>query len=150
MGEPMREFLDSAKWARLKVTRLSRKVAELTTQVEHMTANYSGMPKGSGGDATAAWTTLAQLRSDYEAELVEAERAEKEVLDFVNTMDRPIHREILALRYCENLSWPRVVEAMQAAGYYYSDRQIFRIHGDALNEAREKWRMKNNEERRCS
>ena len=150
MGEPMREFLDSAKWARLKASRLRRKVAELTTQVEHMTANYSGMPKGSGGDATAAWTTLAQLRSDYEAEIVRAERVEKEVLDFISTLDRPVHREILALRYCENLSWPKVMEGMQAAGHYYSERQVYRLHGTALNEAREKWRTRNNEERRCS
>ncbi|MBP5462191.1 MAG: hypothetical protein J6Y20_08720 [Lachnospiraceae bacterium] len=138
--EPVREFLESAKWAHAKAARLSRKIEQLTTQVEHITPSYSGMPGGGSTDVSASWAALAQLRSEYMEEIVLAERREKEVSDFINSLPIPEHRAVLLFRYCDGLRWPSVIEAMQGAGYYYSDRQVFRLHGRALSSAREKWR----------
>lgn len=146
--DSVREFLESAKWAHAKAARLSRKIVQLTTQVEHITPSYSGMPSGGNGDSSAAWAALAQLRSEYMLEKVRAEQQEKAVADFVESLPTPEHREVLALRYCEGLRWPEVIEAMKVDGYYYSDRYVFKMHGRALNEAREKWKELNYEQTR--
>lgn len=146
--DSVREFLESAKWAHMKAARLSRKIEQLTTQVEHITPSYSGMPGGGGSDPSSAWAALAQLRSEYQEELAKAEAQEKAVADFVEAMPTPVYREILMLRYCEGLRWPLVGQAMEKSGCYYSDRHIFKLHGRALQEAREIWKEKENEQTR--
>lgn len=142
--DQVREFLESAKWARAKASRLARKIAQLTTQVEHITPGYSGMPSGGGSaDVSAPWVALAQLREDYLNEKLKAEQREKEVSDFVDSLPTPASREILQLKYCLGLRWPEVVEQLQNTGLCYSERQVYRLHGKALNEAREKWKENN-------
>ena len=146
--DSVREFLESAKWAHAKAARISRKIEQLTTQVEHITPSYSGMPGGGSADVSAAWVTLAQLRSDYEDELARAEAQEKSVADFIESMPTPLYRELLHYRYCLGLRWPAVIEALQSTGSYYSDRHVFKLHGRALNEARQIWKEKENEQTR--
>ena len=68
--------------------------------------------------------------------------------DFIELCRVPEHREVLHLRYCERLRRPEVLKRMIDDRYCYSDRQIFRIHGRALNEAREIWKEKSYEESR--
>ncbi len=148
--DEVREFLESAKWAHAKAARLSRKVAELEAQVTRITPVYTDMPKGSGGDSTNAWIALAELKSLYAEELSWAEQREKDVFDFVESLPTPECREVLYHRYCAGLRWPDVMHAMRGSGYYYTDRQIFRIHGRALSEARAKWKENKNEASRDS
>ena len=145
MSDPVREFLDSAKDAHARAQMLSRKVAELTAQVERITPSYSGMPSGGGGDSSSAWVALAQLRSSYLEEKIKAETLEKSVSDFIETLPTPENRVVLHLKYCERLRWPEVMKGMREAGYYFSDRHIYRIHGNALDEARERWKEIHNE-----
>lgn len=142
MRDEVLEFLESAKAYHAKAARLARKVVQLTTQVEHITPSYSGMPSSGGKDCSAAWAALAELRADYLYQMVSAERREKEVADFIESLPTPEYQEILRLRYCEGLRWPMVVERMGSDGYYYSDRHVFALHGHALNEARKIWREK--------
>lgn len=139
----VREFLESAKWARAKAARLSLKIAQLTAQVEHITPSYSGMPGGGSTDVSAAWTSLVQLREDYLIQKARAEQREKAVSDFVDSLPSPESREILQLRYCLGLSWPEVITQLERSGLYYSERHMYRLHGKALNEAREKWKENN-------
>lgn len=146
--DSVREFLESAKFAHARAARLSDKIARLTAQVERITPSYSGMPGGGSADHTAAWTALAQLKSEYEEQLVMAEQREKAVADFIDSLPTPECREVLVLRYCDCLRWPEVMDCMEDAGYSYSDRQVFRLHGRALNEAREKWKEIQNEQTR--
>ena len=144
--DSVREFLESAKWAHAKAVRLSRKIEQLKTQVEHVTPSYSGMPGGGTTDPSSAWVKLAMLKAEYEEELVLAEQREKAVLGFIESLPTPLYREVLILRYCEGLRWPAVVKALEKTGSYYSDRHVFKIHGRALNEARELWKEKGNEQ----
>ena len=138
--DDVKDYLASVRWIHARVLRLQRKVQSLEAQVCRITPSYSCVPGGGGSDPSAPWVALAQLRSDYHQELVELEYQEKEVSDFINSLATPEHREVLYLRYCERLRWPDVAETMRKLGYYYSDRQVYRIHGRALNEAREKWK----------
>lgn len=145
-ADPAKEFLLSARWAKVEVRRLKMKVAELETQVEHITANYSGMPRGGSSEVAAAWTALAALRSEYLAQQVVAEQKEKAVSDFIDLLPSPESREVLHLRYCLQLRWTEIASELRASGYYYSERQVFRLHGKALNEARRLWAEREGEQ----
>lgn len=96
-------------------------------------------PRQRGADRDAALVALADLTQEYQRKLVAAEHTEANVSAFVSSVPGEDNREVLYLRYCEGLSWPEVLRAMQADRCCYSERQMYRIHGRALAEARIKW-----------
>lgn len=58
---------------------------------------------------------------------------------FISSLENGTHRILLRLKYADALSWPQVQQQMQESGIYYSERQLYRIHGDALQAARKLW-----------
>jgi hypothetical protein len=137
--DPVREFLMSASRAHVEVCTLRRRIERLTSQIERITPAYSLVPGAGGTDRDSAIVALADMRCEYEAKLIKAELTEAKVAEFVDSVPGEENREVLYLRYCEGLSWPSVLLAMQADRCCYSERQMYRIHGRALNEARIKW-----------
>ena len=137
--DPVVDYLMSAGWARVEASRLREKLDQMEAQVTRVTPSYTGMPGGGNGDSSDAWVALAQLRGEYAAKLAEVERSEREVSDFIDSLESSTSRAILHLRYCSCLRWPIVVERMEKAGYAYSERQIHRLHNKALEEARVKY-----------
>ena len=140
--DPVADYLMSAGWARVEASRLREKLDQMEAQVTRVTPSYTGMPGGGNGDSSDAWAALAQLRGEYADKLAEVERSEREVSDFIDSLESPTSRAILHLRYCSCLRWPTVVERMEKAGYAYSERQIHRLHNKALEEARVKYMEK--------
>lgn len=70
-----------------------------------------------------------------EAELDQYHAVER----FIARLGDPVCRTVLRLRYLEGLSWTQLQKRLYQDGLYYSERQIFRLHGAALQEARELW-----------
>ena len=126
-GDPVRAYLASVAEARLDAKRLGLKLRRLEAQATRVTAS------------------LADMRVDCELAKLRAEEKEKEVAAFIDKLDDPMSRMILKLRYCECLGWiatrkyQRSVqdELVKVAGLDYGDRNLYRLHGIALNEARE-------------
>lgn len=138
-ADPVREFLMSASRAHVEACTLRRKIERLTAQIERITPAYSLVPSSGGADRDAALVALADLTQEYQNKLIAAEHTEARVSAFVSSVPGEDNREVLYLRYCEGLSWPEVLRAMQADRCCYSERQMYRIHGRALAEARIKW-----------
>ena len=144
-SDPVRCFLSSVAEARIEAQRLSFKRQRLEAQVTRITANLTGMPRGGGGDHELLLAKLADLNDNSEKARLKAEQQEEEVARFIDRLKDSTSRIILKLRYCECLDWSdttrrrrRSVQGeMAKVGLAYSDRQIFRLHGKALNEARE-------------
>jgi hypothetical protein len=44
------------------------------------------------------------------------------------------------------LRWPKIVEELKKVGIYYEERQVYRLHGDALNAARDLWNQRKGEQ----
>lgn len=143
--DPVRDFLLSASRAHVDACTLRRKIERLTAQIERITPTYLLAPGGGSTDRDAALVTLADLSREYQCKLVAAECIEAQVSAFVSTVPGEDNREVLYLRYCEGLSWSQVLRAMQADRCCYSERQMYRIHGRALAEARIKWEEIQNE-----
>lgn len=155
MTDPVRCFLSSVAEARLEARRLGFRIRRLEAQATKLTTSLTGMPvaHGDSGNLLAA---LADMRTECGHAQVQAERQEEKVAEFIEKIDDPTSRMILKLRYCECLDWVgrphrrSVIGELAKVGLYYSERQIYRLHGRALNEARELYKEIENEESRDS
>lgn len=145
-NDPAREFLDSVRYARLEYHRLSEKVKLLETQCEHITATLKATPGGGSADTEKIWAALADESGRLYRQLRAVLERTGEVEDFIEKLPDPRHRLILKLRYLDSMRWPEVNRHMSQGGVYYSDRQMFRLHGEALNSARALWAATHEEE----
>lgn len=138
--DPVRRFLTSAVEAKLEIARHKMRAEELESRCTKVTASMSGMPGGGGADAQALWAALADERTkEHEAELRETE-AYHRVESFIDKLPSSTHRTILRLRYLNDMDWVKVQMQLYDAGIFYSERHIYRLHGEALESARELWR----------
>ena len=149
--DPVRAFLDSVREARFNEARCRRKLQEMDAQCRSITAQMTGMPGGGSADPhkDGAWAALADqaalLRELYDQAALlrelydQAVRRETDVERFISRLEKDTHRILLRLKYVDLLTWNCVQERMQENGIYYSERQIYRIHGEALQEARKLW-----------
>ena len=144
--DPVRAFLNSILAYRIEIKRLRRKIASLESRATSITAQLTGMPRGGGADSTAVLAALADATREYYAKLVRAERRELEVIEFIDGLPTQSSRLILRLRYVDRKHWPQVLSGLNEAGMGISERQMFRLHGVALNEARQKWKETNHDE----
>lgn len=144
--DPVRAFLESAMEAKLEARRRSRRVARLESQCTRMTQRMSGMPFGGGAGAESTWIALAEERA-LECEAVKNELAKHhEVECFIGRLESVEHKTVLRLRYLEGFNWVKVQQQLYKDGISYSERHIYRIHGQALQAARELWAAEQQEE----
>ncbi len=139
-ADPVREFLYSIQEAHFNVQRCQRRLLQMESQSESMTAKLSGAPGGSADvHKDGVLAALADQRTVLRELYAEAVRKETEVERFISLLEEDSHRILLRLRYVDLLTWTEVQEAMKQSNIYYSERQIYRIHGEALQEARGVW-----------
>lgn len=144
--DPVREFLESAKEAKMEIARHRERVAELESRATRMTANMSATPGGGSSDAQQLWILLAEERGKVmAAEKHELERY-LEIENFINRVPGAIHRIILRLRYLRLLEWVPIQMELYKKNIVYCERQLYRKHGDALDAARELWRKEHRED----
>lgn len=138
--DPAREFLCTVKEARFNTQRCLCRIKEAEAECGRITAQCSGLP-GGGGDLhkDGPWAALADLRSLLLDNYREALRQEIEVEKFIALLRKDSHRIILRLRYVDCLRWPGVLKELEKKDLYYSERQVYRLHGEALHEARLLW-----------
>lgn len=141
--DPVKEFLRSAIEARIDLRRHKKKVAELDAQCARLVANMNGMPGGGGDDHRheQLWNQLAEAREQELLAMKRAVEQERTVECFINCLPCAIHRSILKLKYVDDKNWPQVLFALYEEGIYYSERQLFRHHGEALQDARALWKQ---------
>lgn len=138
----VKEYLRSVWYAREEIERLSVRIKEMEAQAMKVTASISGMPHGGNSDAQALWSRIADDTNELYTRLNGHYDLVKEVESFIELIPTDKYKAVLKLRYVDCLSWNKVTTRLESAGYYYDTRQIFRIHGAALEEARRIWNTK--------
>ena len=138
-ADEVRKYLASVWVTRVEYNRLTEKIRTMETQAMNITATLSATPGGGDGDAQRLWTALADETAKLKDKLTAVLELEHEVEAFVDRIEDPMYRMILKLRYVDCLSWPHVLELLCRGGVYYSERQMFRLHGEALEQARRQW-----------
>lgn len=138
--DPVRAFLGSVLESRMEIRRVKRKLEALEARATSITSQLSGMPRGGGADRDAVLASLADVSRDYYLRLARAEQNELEVLSFIDSLPSPDSRMILKLKYVDCKRWSKVLEALRSGGREITERWMFKLHGRALNEAREKYK----------
>lgn len=137
-----RQFLESVRTSRASALRCARQVRELRTQVESITAPLNSSPVSNGGKDVHGDARLAAL-TDLQDRLIAASddwlHRVKEAEDFVDRVENVEYRIILQLRYIDCNDWNDVLHIMQKFSMHYCERQMFRLHGRALQAARRLW-----------
>jgi len=113
------------------------KLARTRTDAERITAAWGPV---SGGWGDPHKDGLLVLLADRSAELDAVIRRlwdrERLVEAFIALLPDERHRAVLTLRYIDCLRWPQVEEKLKELGVWYDERQMFRLHGAALQAAR--------------
>ena len=130
-----KELLESVRHARIEQDRLRARIAEMETRCTKITASMTGMPGGGNADAQRQWAALADERARLTALLTQELQAAREVEAFINRLKTPIHRDVLALRYVNQMSVPQIRDQLEHSGYCRSQRHIERLLYWALLEA---------------
>ena len=134
-----REFLESYGELMIEVRRLRDTHVSLWEQSTNITARLSDMPGGGGGDRDGLLAVLADADEKTLRKYTEAMSRKAEIESFVDAVPGSLNRTILRLRYIERLDWDSVGNRLARAGLLLSERQVFRRHGQALQEARKLW-----------
>ena len=142
--DPVRVYLDSVLEARVESNRLRRKLELLEARALNITSQLTGMPRAGSSDRDAVLAALADAARDYYQKLAAAERKELEVVEFIDSLPTMESRMILKLKYVDRKKWKQVLSSLTAAGLGMSERRMFQLHGAALNEAREQFMKKEN------
>jgi len=124
----------------MEIKRIKRKLDLLEARALNVTSQLTGMPRGGNSDRDAVLASLADTTGEYYRRLAEAEQHELEVLQFIDGIPEPMYRIILRLRYVDCRRWPSVLRELQKTGNDIEQAWMFRLHGRALNAAREKYK----------
>lgn len=138
-GDPLRDFLNSAKQARLTLLRVRNCAAELETRCTKTTAQMNATPGSGGADQQQQWAALVDEHEKLRQRMNDALKQMEAVQQFVDRVQPNLYRNILSLRYVHQYSWPVVAAMLSNAGAPYSMRHIQRLHGAALQAARKLW-----------
>lgn len=141
--DPCRQFLESYRELMSEVDRLWRKHLRLENQATQITARLSPVPGGGGSNREELLALLADSDGDVLRRMTEAEQRAKEIEELIDRIPTPAYRVVLRLRYLECLPWNDIERRMEKSKYAYVARQIYRIHGKALMEARGVWEEMN-------
>lgn len=125
-----KEYLSRARWTELHIQSRVEQAASLRMLASKTTSTVSNMPKG-GGDIHAMESVivkLADLERSINCEVDELAGMKRDISDTIASVDKPKLRLLLELRYLNYKRWDEIAAIMK-----YDVRQIFRMHGAALN-----------------
>lgn len=145
--DPTRAFLETVREARIEHARALRRTEELASRAEKITTSFSAAPgNGLALGPPAVWSALCDARSKAEERERKWLRQELAVESFIDSLNGDLNRIVLRARYVDLLRWPEILDRLESLNIHYSDRQLYRLHGRALEEARRKWKELHREE----
>ena len=139
--DPVTDLLRSTLRMHRKVQLLTDRSRRLTAAAESTTPHYSPAIGTASTDQRkdSLWIAAAEATDELAVAVSEYVAQEQVVHRLLRLMKDPTRRAILQYRYCDGLSWPDVHGKLESLGMYYSERHMFNLHGDALQEARRLW-----------
>ena len=121
----------TAKQYLLRAYNLKRRIEakemhleELRTQAEHITADLTGMPRGSGPSSPVERVAvqIADLSWDLEQDWLDLLQYQEETKRLIERLDNDADVQVMSLRYLSYLTWEKIAEEV-----HYSGSQVYRI-----------------------
>ena len=140
--DDVRQFLDGARDAHLRCADLRERARKLESAAERVTARLDGMGGTGGADREALLAALADAHGNLLRDLAEEERRQEEIAAFIERVPTTAAgHAILRRRYLHYESWKGVRRWMMNHGMTYSVQSVYRIHGEAIRDARKLWNI---------
>ena len=127
--------MNSKQWLQ-RAYNLKRRIAakemhleELRTQAEHITADLTGMPRGSGPSSPVERVAvqIADLSWELEQDWLDVLAYQEEIRRTIELVEDPVVAQVLSARYISYLTWRKVAETL-----HYSERAVYKIHRKGL------------------
>lgn len=80
--------------------------------------------------------TIVDFQTEIRQEIIRLINLKKEIRGKINQLSKPVYVGILTDYYINDKTWQEIAE-----GLNLSERHVYRIHGNALNEFRKKYDM---------
>lgn len=127
-NEKKKEYLRKYRGHVRRISRIEAELAELRTMKLSISVNNDGMPHGSGrSDMSGYAAELDRLERNLIQEQYRRKAAYIETSNQIKKLEDENERDVLFYRYIRGLNWWEIAEKMG-----YSERQIYRYHGQAL------------------
>ena len=124
-----KQYLSRACNLRRLISAKELHLMELRTQAEHITADLTGMPRGSGTSSPVERIAvqISDLSLDLEQDWLDLIAYQEEIRKTISYVKDPVLYQLLTFRYICYNSWNEISERM-----LYSRSHIFRLHTKAL------------------
>jgi len=128
-----KEYLKQYQKMMEEVRCLDVEIEELWTQLTSATSNNDGMPKGTVQDRqTKLHAIMADKLQTKRSKKQVAEEIMAEVLETIDKVTDPNHRQLLFERYIQDKEWKDIAEDISYTEEYVRGE----LHGKALNDIR--------------
>lgn len=128
-----KEYLKQYQKMMEEVRCLDVEIEELWTQLTSATSNNDGMPKGTVQDRqTKLHAIMADKLQTKRSKKQVAEEIMAEVLETIDKVTDPNHRQLLFERYIQDKEWKDIADDISYTEEYVRGE----LHGKALNEIR--------------
>lgn len=124
-----RQYLSRAYNLRRRIAAKEMHLEELRTQAEHITADLTGMPRGSGASSPVERVAvqIADLSWELEQDWLDVLVYQEEIRKTIDRIEDPVVAQVLSARYISYLTWRKVAETL-----HYSERAVYKIHRKGL------------------
>ena len=127
-NEQKKEYLRGYRKHARRVARIEAEIEELRSMKMNPSMNNDGMPHGNGqGDLSGYITAIDEKEEKLYQEGIKRAEIYKEIQWKINSLSNEDERDVLFYRYIKGKNWWEIAQLMD-----YSERQIYRIHGNAL------------------
>jgi hypothetical protein len=128
-----KEYLKQYQKMMEEVRCLDVEIEELWTQLTSATSNNDGMPKGTVQDRqTKLHAIMADKLQTKRSKKQVAEEIMAEVLETIDKVTDPNHRQLLFERYIQDKEWKDIADDISYTEEYVRGE----LHGKALNDIR--------------
>lgn len=119
-----KQYLSRAYNLRRRIAAKEMHLEELRTQAEHITADLTGMPRGSGTDSPVERVAVQITDLSWELELdwLDLLQYQEETKRLIERLDNDADVQVMSLRYLSYLTWEKIAEEV-----HYSGSQVYRI-----------------------
>lgn len=124
-----KEYLQRAYNLRRRIAAKEMHLEELRTQAEHITADLTGMPRGSGAASPVERVAvqIADLSWEIELDWLDLLQYQAEIRKTIERVEDPMVVQVLSARYISYMPWRKIAETV-----HYSERAVFKIHRRGL------------------
>lgn len=124
-----KQYLSRAYSLRRRIAAKELHLEELRTQAEHITADLTGMPRGSGPSSPVERVAvqIADMSMDLEQDWLDFIVYQDEIRRLIERIENPAVVQVLSARYISYLPWREIAERL-----HYSERAVYKIHRKGL------------------